>query len=208
MDGDVSIIGAGRATITANIASNQANGSLTINSSGSFVNAPDPTQAQADVISIYSDTYTGVTGFNPGVFAGPNTSSISIQTFDGNNHVNFESIDFLGIGWDGTVNVTGETMIHIDVQLTSAPGSNLVMELLDFGPDDIDNGFADGSAGGNNLSSQLVQGQWVSIDIPLNQFNLPTGGGGSGNPNLANIGNIILVSNNGASFLVDNIYFH
>ena len=206
--GVVSVIAPGSTVITGSIRNQQANGSLTINATGGFVNATDPTQAQADVISIYSDFYTGVTGFNPGVFAGPNTTSISIQTFAGNNHVRFESIDFLGIGWDGTVNVTGETMIHIDVQLTSAPGSNLVMELLDFGPDDIDNGFGDGSAGGFNLSSQLIQDQWVGIDIPLNAFTLPTGGGGSGNPSLGNIGNIILVSSNGASFLVDNIYFY
>ena len=209
MNGEVSIIGAGTTTITGNIASNQANGSLTINSTGSFVSAPDPTLAQTDVVSIYSDTYTGVTGFNPGVFAGPNTTNISIQTFNGNSHLNFESIDFLGMGWDGTVNVTGETMFHADVQLVSAPGSSVIIELLDFGPDDIDNGFGDGSAGGRNISNQLVQGQWISIDIPLNGgFSSSTGGGGSGNPNLSNIGNIILVSTNGASFLVDNIYFY
>jgi hypothetical protein len=206
--GDVSVIGAGQATITANIAGELAEGSLQINSSGAFVNAPDPTQPQSDVVSIFSDSYTGVTGFNPGVFAGSNIGSISVQTFDGNSHVNYEGLDFVGIGWDGTVNVTSETMVHLDVQLTSGPGSNLVMELIDFGPDDIDNGFGDGSAGGNNISGQLVQGQWVGIDIPLNAFTLPTGGGGSGNPNLANIGYIVFVSSNGASFLVDNIYFY
>ena len=206
--GEVSVIGAGQVTVTSNIAGELAEGSLQINSSGAFVNAPDPTLPQSDVISVYSDFYTSITGFNPGVFAGPNIGNISVQTFDGNSHVNYESIDFLGIGWDGTINATSETMVHLDVQLTSAPGSNLVMELIDFGPDNIDNGFGDGSAGGNNISSQLVQGQWVSIDIPLNAFNLPTGGGGSGNPNLANLGYIVFVSSNGASFLVDNIYFY
>lgn len=207
-DGDVNVINAGNVTITGNISGEPANGSLQITSAGAFANATDPTLPQADVTSIYSDFYTGVTGFNPGVFAGPNTSNISAQVFDGNNHIRFESIDFLGMGWDGTVDVTGETMMHIDVQLTSAAGSNLVIELLDFGPDGVDNGFGDGSAGGNNISGQLVEGQWVGIDIPLSAFTLPTGGGGSGNPNLANIGYIILVSNNGASFLIDNIYFY
>ncbi|WP_046758146.1 hypothetical protein [Kordia jejudonensis] len=206
--GDVTVIGPGVATITGSIGNAQGNGSLQLNSAGSFVNAPIPTQAQADVISIYSESYTSVTGFNPGVFAGSNTESISVQGFDGNNHVNYEGIDFIGIGWDGTVNVTGETMVHLDVQLTSAPGSALVMELIDFGPDDTDNGFGDGSAGGFNVSSQLIQGEWVSIDIPLSSFTLPTGGGGAGSPNLGNIGYIVFVSSNGASFLVDNIYFY
>ncbi|AXG71410.1 hypothetical protein KORDIASMS9_03667 [Kordia sp. SMS9] len=206
--GDVALIGAGTATITGSIGDAQADGSLILNSTGSFVNAPIPTQAAADVISIYSESYPSVSGFNPGVFAGSNTENISVQTFEGNSHVNYEGIDFIGIGWDGTVNVTGETMVHLDVQLTSAAGSALVMELIDFGPDDTDNGFGDGSAGGFNLSSQLMPGQWVGIDIPLSSFTLPTGGGGSGNPNLGNIGYIVFVSNNGASFLVDNIYFY
>ncbi len=211
--GDVNVIGAGTTTIVASLANEEAHGSLTINSAGAFVNAPVPTQAQADVVSIYSDSYTSVTGFNPGIFAGANTSSISVQTFDGNSHVNYEGIDFVGIGWDGSVDASAETMVHLDVQLTSGAGSNLIMELIDFGPDDdpadgLGNVGGNGTAGGNNISSQLVPGQWVSIDIPLSQFTLPTGGGGAGNPNRSNIGFVVFVSNNGASFLVDNIYFY
>ena len=37
---------------------------------------------------------------------------------------------------------------------------------------------------------------------------LYAGGGGSGLFNLNNLGFVIFVSNNGASFLVDNIYFY
>ncbi|KAB8151899.1 hypothetical protein EZY14_017070 [Kordia sp. TARA_039_SRF] len=206
--GNVNVIGAGVATITGSIGNQQANGSLEITSSGAFVNAPEPTQAEADVLSIYSDSYVSVNGFDPGVFAGSNTQNIAVQTFDGNSHVSYEGIDFIGMGWEGTVDVTGETMVHIDVQLTSGAGSALVMELIDFGPDDTDNGFGDGTAGGFNVSSQLVPGEWVGIDIPLNAFTLPTGGGGAGNPNLGNIGYIVFVSSNSASFLIDNIYFY
>lgn len=206
--GNVNVIGAGEATITGSIGDQQANGSLQITSAGSFVNAPDPTQAAADVISIYSDAYPSVSGFNPGTFAGSNTQNIAVQTFEGNSHVQYEGIDFVGIGWDGTVNASGETMVHLDVQLIGGTGNALVMELIDFGPDDTDNGFGDGSAGGFNLSSQLVADQWVGIDIPLSSFTLSTGGGGSGLFNTANIGFVVFVSSNGASFLVDNIYFY
>ena len=84
--------------------------------------------------------------------------------------------------------------------------------MVDFGPDKTDNGFAnsgnDGTAGGNNISNQLSQGEWVSIDIPLNAFTQATGGGGTGSPNLDNLGYVVFVSSNGASFLVDNIYFY
>jgi hypothetical protein len=150
----------------------------------------------------------------PRVFAGANTSNIAVQTFAGNSHVSYESIDFVGIGWDGSVDVSGMTMIHADVQLISGGGTNLTMELIDFGPDDdpsngLTNTGGDGTAGGNNISSQLSAGDWVSIDIPLaTGFSAGTGGGGFGNPNLNNIGFVVFVSADGASFLVDNIYFY
>lgn len=204
--GLVNVIGqSGSTTITAKLGNVSAVGSLKINSKGSFVNAPIPTRDAANVISIYSDTYSKIAGFNPGVFAGANTKNISIASNGGNEHVNYQSIDFLGIGWTGIVNASSKTTVHLDVQLLS--GSNLVMELKDFGADGKDGG-GDDTAGGRNISSQLKQGQWVGIDIPLNQFTLPTGGGGAGNPKKNNLGFIIFVSNNGASFLVDNIYFY
>ncbi len=198
----------GTAIITAQVANITARGSLTINSGGSFDNAPDPTVNPANVLSIFSDSYTGVTGFNPGFFAGPNTQNIAVQNFGGNNLLNYESIDFIGMAWDGTSDVSGMSMVHLDIKLTSAAGTNLVVELIDFGPDNTDNGFGDGTAGGHNVSNRLRKDEWVGIDIPLNQFNLRTGGGGAGNPNLKNIGYVVLVSNNRASVLVDNVYFY
>ena len=200
----------GSSVITAKLGNTLALGSLKINAVGSFVNAPTPTTNPANVISIYSDTYNTISGFNPGTFAGPNTGNISTQTIGGNQHIKYQSIDYIGMGWAGTVNVSSKTMIHLHVKLIGASSSNLKVELIDFGPDGIDNGFGagGGTAGGNNISSQLVQDQWVSINIPLNQFTLSTGGGGAGNPNKNNLGYVVFVSSNGASFLVDNIYFY
>jgi len=211
--GEAIVIGEGTTNVSATLAGQLAAGSLTINAIGSFDNAPEPTESASNVISIYSDSYTNVNAFNPGTFAGPNTDNISLQTIAGNSHLNYESIDYVGIGWDGSVDVSAKTMVHLDVQLTSGANSNLIMELIDFGPDnDPGNGLTnvggDGTAGGNNISSQLVEGEWVSIDIPLTRFILSTGGGGFGNPNKNNIGYVVFVSNNGASFLVDNIYFY
>ena len=188
-----------------------AKGSLKINAGAAFVNAPNPTLPQTNVNSIYSNFYSGVTGLNPGIFAGgSDTVNISEVNFANNKHLSYQSIGFVGLGWTGTVNVSNKTMIHLDIQLKNAASSNLILELKDFGPDNIDNNFLAGkdSAGGYNLSNQLVQDKWVSLDIPLNDFILRTGGGGSGLLNRNNIGFVIFVSNNGASFLVDNIYFY
>ncbi|WP_310557938.1 glycosyl hydrolase family 16 [Flavobacterium sp.] len=208
--GVVTLVGIGTATITASLNGVEAKGSLIINAASAFINAPIPLQPQANVISIFSDSYTGVTGFNPGFFAGPKTGSISNQVFSKNQHLNYQSIDYVGLAWDGTVNATGKTMLHLDIQLKNNAASNLKVELIDFGADNVDNGFGvnNGSAGGFNVSSQLVRDNWVSVNIPLNSFTLPTGGGGSGSPNRKNIGFVVFVSSNGASFLVDNIYFY
>lgn len=200
----------GTSVVTAQLANQLALGSLTLNATGSFDNATDPTTPAANVTSVYSDTYTSVTGFDPGIFAGSNIGNISVQNFGGNEHLSYQSVDFVGLGWDNTIDVSSKTTMHIDIQLKSAAGSNVVIELIDFGPDDTDNGFggSDGTAGGFNASNLLVQDDWISLDIPLSSFTLPTGGGGSGSPNLSNLGFVVFVSNNGASFLVDNIYFY
>ncbi|MEM9679949.1 MAG: Ig-like domain-containing protein [Bacteroidota bacterium] len=203
--GIVSVIGNGTATITATIGNLIAEGSLEITAEGAFVNAPDPTLPSSDVLSIYSDTYSNLTGLNVGAFNNGDIS-ISTQIFDNNEHISYENLQFVGVGWDNPVDVSGFSHIHVDVQLTT-PGSTFTVELLDYGPDGIDNGFGDGSAGGFNASGQLILDQWVGLDIPLSAFTLGTGGGGSGLTTFGNMGNVIFVSNNG-SVLVDNIYFY
>jgi hypothetical protein len=203
--GEVATLAAGTSTITATLAGKPATGSLIINSLGTFINAPDPTVNPANVISIFSDTYSNVPGFNLGIFAGPNTQNIANFNINNNNHLRFQGIDYVGLGWTGTVNASTKTMMHMDVQLVS--GSNLVVELKDFGADGVDGGTGD-TSGGRNISSVLTQGQWKGIDMPLTGFTLPTGGGGTGNPNRNKLGYVIFVSNNGATFLVDNIYFY
>ncbi len=203
--GVVSVVGNGTATINATVGSFLAEGSLEITAEGAFVNADDPTLPASDVLSVYSDTYTNLSGLNVGAF---NNGDINITTqlFDGNEHIVYENLQFVGVGWDNTVDISAFTHVHVDVQLVT-PGSTFVVELLDYGPDDIDNGFGDGSAGGFNATGQLMEGQWVGLDIPISNFTLGTGGGGSGLTTFGNIGNVIFVSNSG-SVLIDNVYFY
>lgn len=183
------------ATITATLGGFNALGSLTVESTN------------ISVTPIYSNVFGNIGGLNIGAF---NNQDITIQTqLNGSDEfIAYGNLGFVGMSWDGTIDVSDMTHVHIDVQLQS-PGSTLTAELIDFGPDGIDNGFggSDGTAGGFNVTSQLVQDNWVGIDIPLTNFTLPTGGGGAGSPNLDNLGYFVLVSNNGA-FLIDNIYFY
>lgn len=203
--GVISVVGDGTATITARLGDFAAEGSLEITAEGAFVNADDPTLPASEVLSIYSDFYSNQSGLNVGAFNNPDIN-ISTQLFDDNEHIVYENLGFVGVGWDTPVDISSFTHVHVDVQATS-PGASFIMELLDFGPDGIDNGFGDGSAGGFNATSQLMQDEWVGIDIPIGSFTNPTGGGGTGLTTFNNLGFVIFVSNSG-SVLVDNIYFY
>ncbi|GGI56620.1 glycosyl hydrolase family 16 [Winogradskyella haliclonae] len=205
--GEVSIIGEGTAIITAQLAGVLAEGSLTLEVGGSFDAADTPpVRDPADVISIFSDAYTNVDNLNFAVF---NDSDVQIETqnLGGDNIVNYNNLTFVGLGWDGTENVSAMEFLHIDVQVTSSMSPNLTIELIDFGADNADGGGDDTGGGFSVPASQLVEGTWVGIDIPVNGFTLGTGGGFFGSPNLNNISRVVLVSN-GGSFAVDNIYFY
>ena len=206
----LTVLSAGSAKISATLNGVSAEGSYTANSLGSFETAPDPTKPQSDVISIFSDSYTSVSDLNPAAFNDDNVV-ISVPIANGNQYISYENLNFVGVGWDGTVNASPMTHLHVDVQLTSDGAKNFIVELIDFGANDTNDGLGgtDDSAGGYLVpSSQLVKDSWVGIDIPLTAFNRPTGGGGAGGPNINNIGLVVFVSTSLDSYLIDNIYFY
>jgi len=203
--GEIEVVGTGEATITASLGGVQASGSLTLNVEGSFVSAETPPdRSPEDVISIFSDAYTNVSDLNFAVFNDEDVQ-ISVQTFNDDQIVAYETLSFIGLGWAGTSDVSNMDFLHIDVQVTN-PGS-FTVELIDFGSNNSEGGGDDTGGGFAVPSAQLQLGDWVGIDIPINGFTNPTGGGFSGSPNLNNIARVVLVSN-GGSFLIDNIYFY
>lgn len=206
----VIVLDEGNATISATLNNVISEGSFRANSLGEFATAPVPTRAQENVISIFSDSYTGVTSLN---FAAFNDSNVVISApiANGNQYVSYENLNFVGLGWDGTVNTAGMTHLHVDVQLTSDGAKNFIVELIDFGANNTDDGLGetDDTAGGYLVpSNQLINGTWVSLEIPLTAFTRSTGGGGQGSPNLNNIGLVGFVSTSLDSYLIDNVYFY
>ena len=208
-DGIISIIGSGTATITAEIDGVAAQGSLTVNSVGEFDGAPIPDKDPNNVLSIYSDAYASVPGFNLAVF---NNSDIIINesVFDGDAVVRYENLAFVGLDWEGTSNVSDFDFLHVDIQVSQSfnPSTDaVVVELIDWGVNDA-NGGGDDTGGGYRVSGQdLQQDQWIGIDIPLNGFTLPTGGGFAGSPNLNSIANVVFVGAGISNVIIDNIYF-
>lgn len=208
--GIIEIIGEGTTTITAQLDGVLAQGSLDLEVLGSFLGADTPPARDPDdVISIFSDAYAGVNDLDLGIFAGPNVT-IQTQEFNGDEIVTYESLDFVGIGWEGTNDVSQMTHVHVDVQLMGSVNEALIVQLIDFGPNNTDDGpvGGDDTGGGFTIpSSQLTEGAWVGVDIPINAFTEQTGGGFLGSPNLNNIARVALVSN-GGSFIIDNLYFY
>lgn len=206
--GEVEVLTAGSAEITALLGNNRAAGSLSIVSTGDFTFAPDPTQDPASVLSIFSDTYGNIAGFSPVVF---NNSELTVNVLniDNQNLIQYGNLSFVGVGWNGTSDVSGFSNLQLNVQVTQSfnPSNNLIVELIDNGADNSAGGGDDTGGGYAIPGSQLVEGQWVTITIPLNGFTRATGGGFSGSPNLTNVANVVLVGDGIANVLIDNIFF-
>ncbi len=211
--GIVTVARTGTAQITASIAGVRAQGSLTLDVLGEFDSAPiPPVRNPEDVISIFSDAYTNLPGFSPVVF---NNAELIAEpaAFGDDVLIGYSNLGFVGLGWEGTVDLSTFDSLHIDIQVTEsfADTDILIVEIIDFGPNNADNGpGSDDTGGGFNISgSQLQEGEWIGIDIPVNGFTLATGGGFVGSPNLSNVARVVFVGNNGiTSILVDNVYFY
>jgi hypothetical protein len=159
--------------------------------------APTPTRNAANVISLFSDAYTDV----PVDTWRTDWSSAVLEdiTIQGNPTKKYSQLDFVGIETVATqVNATDMTHIHLDVW--SADFTFFGIKLVDFG--------ADGAfGGGDDVEHQIdfatpAQGQWLSLDIPLNDF--------TGLTTRANMAQYILVGQpTGANTIfVDNVYFY
>jgi hypothetical protein len=135
-----------------------------------LVSAPDPTIDEANVISVYSETYPNntVSNFNFVAFnGGVQISQVDIEN-DGNLAGRLENLDFYGAGWDA-VDLNDFDFVHLDYWSTTStafnfylidetaliPGGNPSEPRYSFGP---------------NGDEPVVQGEWVSVTIPLQHF--------------------------------------
>ncbi|WP_232625170.1 glycosyl hydrolase family 16 [Pareuzebyella sediminis] len=200
--GLVYILGTGTAKITASLGGILANGSLTLNVSGSFDFAPTPSRAESDVISIFSDAYDNVpVDFYNGFWEPFQTTESDDFSIDGDHILNYTNFNFVGNQFSNpTVDATSKPNFHVDIFIpgTIDPAVNLLITLKDFGADGADGGGDDEIQQIFFVSSDFVQGTWNSFDISITLTNKNR------------IGQIIYENINGSplsNFYVDNIYF-
>lgn len=203
--GVVSVVGGpGTAIITAQIGDLLADGSLTIQSLGTFQNAPTPVHAPANVISVFSDAYSNVpVDYYNGYWAPYQTTLSADFSVNGDNILYYTNFNFVGIQFSSpTINASAMTHIHVDIYIPSAlnPGAQFKIQLVNFGANGVFGG-GDDSSHTLTFSSPTLQGQsWVSFDLPLSGFTGLTG--------KSNLGQIIFEGINIPGFYADNIYFH
>lgn len=152
--------------------------------------APIPTIAQSDVVSIYSDTYSGVT-LNE---VNPNwgqTTTLSDFNVSGNNIWLYESLNYSGIVTDygNPTDLTGVKYLHFDYYTPNATtlGFKIVNTALNPAMEDI------------VFLPEVEIGTWISVTIPLSDYNL----------DFSNITQLIWDTSGGsATVYIDNLYFH
>ena len=151
-----------------------------------LVAAPIPTAVPADVVSIFSDSYTNVAGtdFNPNW--GQNTV-VSQLPIAGNNTLKYAGLNYQGMQFANPINATGMAFLHVDYY--SANSSSLNIFLISNGPVEKPYALTVPTGSGTN--------GWKSIDIPLSAFSP------------VDLTKIIQFKfdGNGDIFL-DNLYFH
>jgi beta-glucanase (GH16 family) len=166
-----------------------------------------PTRDAANVVSLFSDAYTDVT-------VDTWKTDWSITAFAdvdiaGNATKEYTSLNFVGIETVAEqVDTTGMTHLHVDMWTPNA--ESLEIKLVDFGA----NAAYDGPGAGDDTEGSvfldaestpaLAQGTWVSLDIPLADFEA------AGLTDRANIAQLIFAAapSNEVTLYIDNVYFY
>lgn len=209
--GEISIIGEGTATITAQLDGVLAEGSLEISSVGQFDFAPTPTQDASSVVSLFSDAYTDVPVSRYNSFFEPFQTTLGGVVPVGNQSIiSYTDLNFVGIVFNDVIfpaeavapiNATNLNTLHIDINVQEAlqSGDQLLLQLTNYGGTETVGSYLING-------SELQQEQWVSFDIPLTSF--------SGLADRSRLGLLLFNSEDGpanptiSNIFLDNIYFY
>jgi hypothetical protein len=124
------------------------------------VSAPVPTENQANVISIYSDTFTPTTVSElPTEWS---SSGYEVVQIEGNNTIKYSNLDFTGIVTDYGSPTDLSAMTHVHFDYWSPDAEELGIKLVNTvsGQEDIEP-FGD-----------LILGEWIGVDILLADFDM------------------------------------
>ena len=128
-------------------------------------NAPVPTRNPANVVSIYSNTYSNVaTNYDPNWGQSGHTlvnPSFEAVSGSGNTILHYPNFNYQGTELPAT-NLSDMEFLHVDLW-TNAPSSYATIQVSP-----INNGSGPGEF---LVTLNQIQGQWLSVDIPKSAFN-------------------------------------
>ncbi|NNE10144.1 MAG: hypothetical protein HKN20_16415 [Gemmatimonadetes bacterium] len=198
--GEIEVIGAGEATITAMLDTVEATGTVTLNATAPpLTPAPEPTLPASDVVSIFSNSYENkeVQKWS----ADWDRADYTDLVIDGDDVKAYTNLIFAGIEFiEDQVDASELTMVHMDVYIPE--GSRFSIKLVDFGEDGQFGGAPDAeheivlNAG---TTPAIAVGEWNSLEIPFSDFTFLF--------NRAHLAQLIIASDSPTAY-IDNIYFH
>lgn len=205
-NGEVRVLGAGTATITAKVGGKDAAGALIVKSAGltpkPTTPAPTPNRAAADVISLYSNAYTNVPVDTWNTRWQFSTAEEFFDKVQNDDIIRYRNLNFVGIEFvSNTINATSMTHFHIDIWTPDAvtAAKTFKVLLVDFG---ANNAFGGGDDTSHELTFRaplITSGNWVSIDVPLTAF--------TGLTRRSNLAQMVL-SGEYPNVYIDNVYFY
>ena len=158
--------------------------------------APTPDREAANVISLFSNAYDDVT---VDTWRTPWSESdfVDVQ-IDGNDTKRYTNLNFVGVETIGSpINLEADSMTHYHLDFWTNDMDSLRLKLVDF--------LGDGFAGANGdtedeLAFAATRGQWVSLDIPLEDFDMAA---------QSDINQLLFISDpQGGTVFIDNVYFY
>ena len=140
-----------------------------------------PSRVATDVISIYGDAYTNISGVNTNPNWGQSTAVTEVS-IAGNNTLQYANFNYQGTDWAGNVqNLTTMEYLHVDIWTNSQTPNVYVI--------------SNGAEIPHAIAS--VAGAWQSLDIPVAGI---TG-------NIANAIQFKFDGGTGGTIYLDNLYF-
>lgn len=205
-NGEISILADGTSVITATLNGMDVEGSLTVNSLGSFSFAPTPTRDPNNVTSIFSDYYTSIpVDFFNGFWEPFQTTLSADFAVNGDNILNYTNFNFVGNQFSNpTVDATVQSNLHVNMFIPAEIPADLdfLITIKNFGPDQADGGGDDTIQQVFFFANDFEANTWATLEIPITLANRN------------NIGQIIYENINNPttssieSFYLDNIYFY
>lgn len=200
VDGVITAVGGGTATITAQLDTIDVAGAITVDVlAPPAIPAPAPTYAAADVVSLFSDAYDDVTvdtwraeWSSSGPVDDLTIGDDAVKVYTG---LVFAGVEFVSQQIDATA------MTHLRLDVFAPEGTAFRVKLVDFGEDGVFNQPVDESELTFHATSDpaFVAGEWSVLDIPLDAFDLDA---------RANLAQLVISSSDASTVFVDNVLFH